>query len=117
MGNSEGRAGIYYSRHFDYLNSLGMAGDWMYRHVNETGYLHIALKAGLIGAVLYFLTVAHATYKSLLIPDKRFAVGLMLLLVIHLGELMIVGQPSFFPGRVLLSMWIGLAMSTPLMTT
>lgn len=112
-----GALGSYYSAYFDYTSRAGMEGDWMFRQVNEIGYLHIALKAGLIGVLLYFLTVARATYKSLFLADKRFAVGLTLLLSMHLLEMAVVGQASFQPSRVLLWMLVGIAMSTPLKRT
>jgi hypothetical protein len=85
----------------------------MYRQVNEIGYLHIVLKAGLIGVILYFLTIARAVYKSLLIPNKRFAVGLAMLFSMHLLELTIIGRASLLPSRVLLWILVGIALSAP----
>jgi hypothetical protein len=108
-----GALGMYYSPYFEMTNSLGLGGDWMFRQVNEIGYLHIALKAGLIGVILYFLTFARAIYKSMLIPNRRFAVGLALVLIMHLFELAIVGQAVMSPSRVLLWILVGIAMSAP----
>jgi hypothetical protein len=109
-----GALGQYYSPYFDNLSRIGGEGDSPYRQVNEIGYLHVALKAGLVGAVLYFVVVLWAAYRSLGIQDKRFAVGLMALLVLHLVEMAVVGQASFQPARVLLWMLVGVALSLPL---
>jgi hypothetical protein len=108
-----GALGMYYSPYFAYAYSQGLPGDSMWRQVSEIGYLHIALKAGLIGVILYFLTFARAIYKSLLIPNRRFAVGLALVLIMHLFELAIVGQAVMSPSRVLLWILVGIAMSAP----
>lgn len=107
-----GALGEYYSPYFDYISRIGGEGDSPYRQVNEIGYLHIVLKAGLIGSILYSIVVFWAIYKSRSIQDRRFAIGLMVLLILHLTEMTVVGQASFQPSRVLLWMLIGVGLSS-----
>ena len=106
-----GALGTYYSPYFEIVSRLGAEGDSPYRQVSEVGYLHVALKAGLVGVVLYFFVVLRAAFLSLRIQDKRFAVGLMVLLTLHLVEMAVVGQASFQPSQLLLWVLVGVALS------
>jgi hypothetical protein len=102
-----GALGEYYSPYFAYLYRIGQEGDWMYRQVNEIGYLHIILKAGLVGVVLYSVVMLRATLIALRAARSRFYLGLSLILLIHLLELSVIGQATFQPARVLLWILVG----------
>jgi len=103
-----GALGTYFSPYFAHLQQIGAeGGDFMYRQVNEIGYLHIALKAGLIGVVLYILTIAKAINLSISYPNKRIGVGVVLLLSLHLIEMLIIGQATFQPARIMLWILVG----------
>ncbi len=106
-----GALGTYYSAYFSQTTMLGQSGDWMIRQVNEIGYLHIVLKAGLIGAILYFFIYLRAASESLFKGRTRFELGVGLLLSMHLLEMTVGGQASFSLSRVLLWLLVGLILS------
>ena len=106
-----GALGTYYSPYFSRMAIMGQWGDWMMRQVNEIGYLHIVLKAGLIGAIPYFCIFLRAVWKSLLKGRTRFDLGVGLLLSMHLLEMTVGGQASFSLSRVLLWLLVGLILS------
>ena len=106
-----GALGIYYSPFFRAkMRAKELGGDSPYRQVNEIGYLHIALKAGIIGIIVYFSTVFCAIRKSLTAKKTRILIGVSLILILHLFELAVVGQASFQPSRVLLWILIGFSI-------
>lgn len=105
-----GALGVYYSPYFDMINHLGKVGDWMYRQVNEIGYLHIVLKAGVVGVLFYVSVFLFAIKRSLALADKRLGIGIAIVLALHLIELIIIGQPSFSMQRVLLWILVGYAI-------
>jgi hypothetical protein len=107
-----GALGKYFSPYFAKLSYIKEGGDAMYRQVCEIGYLHIALKAGLVGVALHFLIVFRAALLSLKIHNRRVGIGLMLLFGLHLLEMAVIGQASFQPARVLIWMLVGYALSS-----
>jgi len=105
-----GALGTYYSPYFRYVAEHGLVGDSPVRQVNEIGYLHIILKAGIVGAVLYFLIFTRGARKALALRN-RFGVGVFLLLSIHLIELTVIGQAVFKPYRVVLWILLGIVFT------
>ena len=106
-----GALGTYYSPYFSMTSIMGITGAWMDRPVNEIGYLHIVLKAGLIGAVLYLFIYLRAVWRSLFAGRTRFELGVGLLLSMHLLEMTVGGAASFSLSRVLLWLMVGVVLS------
>jgi len=106
-----GALGTYYSPYFSRLAMLGQPGDWMIRQVNEIGYLHIVLKTGLVGAVLYFFIFLRAAWKSLFKGGTRFELGVGILLSMHLLEMTVGGVANVALGPVLLWLMVGIILS------
>jgi len=106
-----GALGTYFSPYFEYTRAHDLGGDSSVRQVNEIGYLHLILKSGIIGAVLYFITFAYAVFAARKLADDRLSAGIIMLFVIHLLEMLVVGQASMLPYKVMLFILVGVAIS------
>lgn len=105
-----GALGTYFSPYFRHIAEMRMIGDSWTRQVNEIGYLHIALKAGLVGVLLYVAMVVRGA-KAALSLHNRMGTGILLILSLHLLELTVIGQAAFTPYRLLLWIIVGIAVS------
>ena len=109
-----GALGTYFSPYFMHLKILNPnAGDHFERSVVEIGYLHIILKAGIIGAMLYFTALFLAVLRALEIKDRRLGDGLALYFALHLAEMAVIGQAAFVPDRLMLWLLAGFVLSVP----
>ena len=106
-----GALGSYFSPYFYNNTRLNLEGDWFIRQVNEIGFLHIALKMGLIGVFFYASTILSAVIKLICNATDRMSFAVVIILSLHLVELMVVGQAVMSPQRVLLWILVGAALS------
>lgn len=106
-----GALGTYYSPYFQHEAEAGRYGDWMIRQVNEIGYLHIVLKAGLIGVVLYLLSFTLVMRRAIKLEDSRFGVGVVAYFFIQIIEGFIIGRPQFIMENVAQWILIGFVLS------
>jgi hypothetical protein len=108
-----GALGSYFSQHFhDWSYNVGGI-DWQYRQGVEVGFLHLTLKTGLIGAVLYILVLFNASLRILRFEESRVAVGLAIYFAIHLVELFVSAPPGFTLSYLFLWTILGFALFAP----
>lgn len=106
-----GALGTYYSPYFQHEAEAGRYGDWMLRQTSEIGYLHIVLKAGLIGVALYVLGFALAMRRAIKLPDRRFGMGVVAYFAIQITEGFIIGRPQFVMENIAQWILIGFVLS------
>jgi hypothetical protein len=90
-----GALGSYYSPYFEYTNRHGLDGDSPDRQISEIGYLHVALKAGLIGTLLYLLLGLFAVAGALAKARGRVGFGIAVFLSLHLASMLVGTQLEF----------------------
>lgn len=106
-----GALGTYYSPYFDYNSRMNIPGDAMDRQVSEIGYLHLVLKAGIVGAMLFVIPIIVASWKSLSFWNRRLGVGISIYLMIHVLGLLISARPIFSMEFIMIWMLVGFVIS------
>lgn len=109
-----GALGGYYSPYFYELIKSGIeGGDSFYRQVVESGYLHILLKAGILGIVATVAMMLRAVILAKKFSDARIGVGVMAFLSLQLVVMTVGLHLSFDPFHILTWLVVGLALAQP----
>jgi len=107
-----GSSGTYYSPFFARMISEGReGGDWMYRQVNEVGYLHMILKGGIVMVGLHLLIMVPAAFHGIFRGDNIIARMSGYYILAYLVLWMVTYYSVYSAEYVLLWMAVGTSIS------